>query len=155
MGNDRLIDRNNRRSLEGESGGHDINSARKKLEFMKTLESRTEAGATGKPSTWVRAISLVLFGLLFLWTASASAQEASVDPGAVSAASPTAVYDATSGQIALVDAGAGPIGTSVVWGIDSIDANSLPEGDSVVWGIDEEGDLVAMWSLAWGTGDPN
>jgi serine protease AprX len=61
------------------------------------------------------------------------------------AASPTAVYDATTGQVDLVT------GTSVLWGSSVLWGNSVIWGTSVIWGANASGQSV-LWgsSVLWG-----
>jgi serine protease AprX len=61
------------------------------------------------------------------------------------AASPTAVFNTTTGQATLTNGSSITWGTSIIWG------SSIVWGDSIVWGNDVSGDSI-IWgnSVVWG-----
>lgn len=77
----------------------------------------------------------------------AALNNADLAPAAAgSAVSPSAVYDATTGTVSLVN------GSSVVWGTSVVWGSSVVWGNSVVWGTNVSGNSV-VWgtSVVWGS----
>jgi serine protease AprX len=89
---------------------------------------------------------------------------ASTDVANGGAASPTAVYDSTSGQVTLVNSTSVTYGNviiwgntslwanSIVWGPDVVLNNSLVWGDSITWGNESCAGFSIVWSdsITWG-----
>lgn len=91
---------------------------------------------------------------------------ASTDIANGGAASPTAVYDSTSGQVRLVNSTSVAYGNVIIWGDASLWANStvwgpnvilnnsLVWGDSITWGDNSLAGFSIVWSdsITWGDG---
>ena len=115
---------------------------------MTNSSNKTDMGSRTRFATRFRAIPFLLFILVLLWVASATAQTAPQCLAQVESPNPTSVVWGDAD---------GASNFSVVWGNDSLDANSLVWETSVVWGVDGSEDFDTIWvdSVAWGIAEDN
>jgi hypothetical protein len=116
---------------------------------MMRCSNKTDMGPRAGFAARFRALPFLLFILVLLWGASATAQTApQCLAQGVESPEPTSVVWGSADEAS---------GFSVVWGNDSVDENFLVWEPSVVWGADGSEGFDTIWvdTVAWGIEEDN
>ena len=112
----------------------------------KTFPSVTVALDLTTGQTFTSYYDIFTVGAGYMDVAAALASNDMAPAATASALSPTAVYNAATGTVSVVN------GSSVVWGTSVVWGSSVVWGNSVVWGTNVAGSSV-VWgtSVVWGS----